>query len=369
MSVEFDNIFYILKILRTDSITPKIFHNLLNIFKTPKKIVEYLSNFFEKNNSNIKLYDDKLIIKEIDEIKKFGAKIITCLDINYPKILKLTLDHPPILIYYGNINLLKKNCISIVGSRNASIMGMNFTAKISKELSDAGFVVVSGFAKGIDAAAHKAAQNNTIAVMPGGLDYIYPSENTNLYKLISENGLIISEKPLYTKPDKIDFKTRNRIVAGLSLATCIMEASLKSGSLITANLALDYNREIFAVPGNPLDPRSAGTNKLISDGANMLIEVQDILDIISNNNFIQKELNTFQIKEQNYNNQKDLDPKFITDVMRKDILSSLSENPVSIENLHTHFDIEIRYLHLILLELELLGKVKRFKGNKFSLNK
>lgn len=366
MNSDIDNDFYILKIIRTEGVTPKIFHNLINIFKTPKKALDYLSDFLKQNNKNISIFSDELAEKEIIQIKKFGAKIINCLSPDYPFALKLAFDHPPILICYGNINLFKKDIISVVGSRNASIMGLKFTTQISQQISEFGFAVMSGFARGIDSSAHQATLDSTIAVMPGGLDYIYPEENELLYKQIGEKGLMISEKPLYTKPTTIDFKTRNRIVAGSALATCVMEATLKSGSLLTARLALEYHREVLATPGSPLDPRSTGTNKLISEGAHMLTCIDDIISVVSSNTLLRKE-KELAVKENVI--QSPIDPAFITNEIRINVVRVLSENPISIEDLHLYFKFDIRYLHLILLELELLNKIKRHKGNKFSLNK
>jgi DNA processing protein len=199
--------------------------------------------------------------------------------------------------------------------------------------------------------------------MPGGIDFIYPKENLLLYKDISEKGLILSEKPMFTEPDAIDFKTRNRIVAGLSVATCVMEATIKSGSLMTARLALEYDREVFAVPGQPADPRSRGTNQLLYNGAHMLTAINDVLEVLNSNiNLIHTD---HTVREDFIEVHINIDD--ITDEMRQTVKNSLSYEPVTIEALHTYTQVNIRFLHLILLEFELLQEIERHASNKFAL--
>jgi len=353
--------FNILKLTRAQNMSPRIFINLLTIFPKVSEIINHLQSF----SNNFKLPDDDQIYREIDNIKSLGAHLITYKNSLYPRLLKFTPDYPLALICLGNLELFAKNIISIVGSRNASIMGMKFASKLSTELASYGYSICSGFARGIDTSAHLAAINNTIVVMPGGIDYIYPKENNELYFQIKQSGLLVSEKPIGYKPNEIDFKTRNRIVAGISVATCVIEATDKSGSLVTAGFARDYGREVFACPGQPIDPRSHGVNKLIRDGANILTSSDDVINGVNFlDNFLKPQIKSM-VNESFNAFESNLE---INDNMRKIVKNSLAYNPSSLEEIHMHTRINLRFLHLILLEYELLGVVKRYKGNKFSLS-
>jgi DNA processing protein len=220
-------------------------------------------------------------LAELKAGRKIGARLILHRDPDYPADLRDIDDAPPLLWARGNTGLLARPMVALVGARNASSLGLRMARKLSQDLGATGHVTVSGLARGIVAAAHEATlASGTIAVMAGGVDVIYPTENTQLYGRIAEQGLILSEQPPGLVPQARHFPTRNRIVSGLARALVVVEAAAKSGSLITARAALDQGREVLAVPGHPMDARAAGCNMLIRDGARLVRDAADVLDAL-----------------------------------------------------------------------------------------
>ncbi len=271
------------------------------------------------------------------------------------------------LSYKVNIDLLnQENVIGVVGARNASLNARIFANKISKELVAHGCVIASGLARGIDTAAHEASAEKTIAVIAGGIDHIYPVENTNLYHKIAKEGLIISELPVGVNPSAKHFPQRNRLISGISLAVAVIEASLKSGSLITARCALEQNREVFAVPGFPMDPRSLGANQLIKEGANLLESAQDIINELSRSRRFYRSIED-AANDSNFILTADNRDREITDKMRKDLYEILSFVPINVENVVENLDLPIPIVYTMILEFELAGKITRSPGNKISL--
>ncbi|MGN1329808.1 MAG: DNA-processing protein DprA [Clostridia bacterium] len=266
-------------------------NKLIEIFKTPKKIYELSQKELEKITSSEKIIK-QIITKEkrkqsqkiLYETQKEKIEIITIENNLYPSRLKNIIDFPLVLYSKGNTKLLnEKNTIAIIGTRNNSVYGKNTTLKLSYQIARKNYCVVSGLAKGIDSYAHKGAliaKGKTIAVLGSGINYIYPKENSRLYKeIIEKEGLIISEYPLYTKPIPAYFPKRNRLISGISDKILITEASKKSGSIITANIALDQGKDIYVVPGNITSYQSEGTNNLIKEGAFLVSSLEDILDL------------------------------------------------------------------------------------------
>ena len=265
---------------------------LLDIYKSPEEIYKLSSN----NLKEIKGIRKEVIenwehSKNIELIKKYekyiiknNIKLININDKNYPKLLKEIYDPPITIFAKGNINLLNKNCISIIGCRDATSYGILQTKKISYNLAKNNNIIVSGLAKGIDNAAHIGAlmaNGETIAVLGNGIDIVYPKENINTYKKILEKGLIISEYIVGTTPEAKNFVARNRIISGLSRALVITEAKLKSGTMITTDFALEQGREIYVIPGRIDSKQSEGTNELIKQGANLITSANDILEDIN----------------------------------------------------------------------------------------
>ena len=361
--------FAALKLALSENIGPMTYKGLIAYFKSPVTAVENLPNFLKNNKRRIiKIAPDSVVYNQFEIAEKLGAKILVINTPEYPTPLRAIEDAPPILFAIGNKTLFEKKSIAIVGSRSASLNGMNLTRKISFDLAKEDICIVSGMAKGIDRAAHEGALKSTggtIAVLGTSIDLVYPKENADIYEQIKEKGLIVSELPFSTKPVPSAFPRRNRIISGLSLGTIVIEASKISGSLITAKEALNQGREVFAIPGSPLDPRAAGPNQLIKDGAHLVTSVQDIIHEINNNtNFRFSDSHPepcfdFSIFQNNENS--------VVEEARKKILSHLSPEATSIDELIRQTGLKTELVNAILLEMELTGTVERFVGQRVSL--
>jgi len=284
-----------IRLINSDGIGPVTFYKMLEKYQTAQNALNYIDND--------KLYSTKDAQIEIENAYKKGISIISIKDKEYPNNLKQLNDAPPLLYVQGRIDILNYPIgVAIVGARNASIQSRKIASKIAYDLTNSGVLVISGMARGIDSAAHKGAlhaknkNGPTIAVLGTGVDVIYPKENEELHEQIVKNGTIISEYPLGTTPQTSNFPRRNRLVSALSSAVLVVEASLNSGSLITARLGLEQGKDIFAVPSSPIEGKSSGTNKLIKDGAILTESADDILEVlrISHN---------YQIKEFEAKNQ------------------------------------------------------------------
>ena len=254
-----------------------------SVFEAPLKRLEEIPDIGKRLALSIKGFKDwEWVEKETDLIKKHAVKFLTIRDSDYPELLLSIPDPPPYLYVKGTICKEDSNALAVVGTRLPTPYGIAATEKICRELAGCcGITIVSGMARGIDSAAHRgaiAAKGKTIAVLGSGIDVIYPPENKGLYKDIASNGAVISEFPMGTPPLAANFPQRNRIISGLAMGVLVAEASLRSGSLITARLALDYGREVFALPGSITSSRSKGTNKLIKDGAKLVEDTRDILE-------------------------------------------------------------------------------------------
>ena len=268
-----------LRLARTSTVGPVTFERLLKRYGDVTTALNDLPRIIRNKSVKVPTLDE--IQAEIEVSHERGIDIIASCEKRYPKLLKQLSPPPPIISAWGNLSLSEKPSIAIVGSRNASAMGQKFTRTLAHDLGEMGYVIVSGLARGIDRNAHVAAlSSGTIAVLGGGVDHIYPRENTDLYHDIKDQGLIVSESPLGYKATARDFPRRNRIISGLSSAVIIVEAAQRSGTLITARYALEQNREVMAVPGSPLDPRAKGCNQLIQQGAALITNATDVHDII-----------------------------------------------------------------------------------------
>lgn len=355
-----------LRLIRSENVGVKTFQSLISLYGSPAKALEAIPEISQKGGRKkpLKIMSLSDAEKEIENSERKNAKIISIYDDEYPRLLKQISDYPPVITVYGNQDVLNKPSISIVGSRNSSINGCKFTSKLCYELGQNKILSVSGLARGIDTAAHKGSLDfGTIAVVATGIDIIYPAENKELFKKIGEKGAVIAEMPFGSMPKPQHFPRRNRIISGLSLATVVIEANLKSGSLITARTALEQNREVFAVPGSPLDGRSAGTNKLIKDGAHLLSDVDDVLNNINFNldhlDSLEEENDLFS---QAYHNNT-IDESMI-DKARKEITSMIGYTPTSIDDIIENCDYPTNIVIAVMLELELADKLERSYGNK-----
>lgn len=362
-----------IKLALSENIGPITFKDLIRYFKTAQAALDEIPSFSKRGGRSrpIKIAQDSLVEKQIKEAEKINADILVSCENEFPYLLRQIEDCPPVIFTLGHKNLLSHKSVSIVGSRNCSINGQNLTRRIAFDLSTNDYVIVSGMAKGIDTAAHEGALGNTntkggtLAVLGTGIDSIYPKENEQLYYKIKERGCLVSELPIGTKPFPAAFPRRNRIISGLSVGTLIIEANLMSGSLITAREALSQNREIFAVPGSPMDTRSAGPNQLIRDGAHLVTNAEDILSILDTNT-TRELLDSFKPEtacEKSYQsiNEKELDEA------RKIILSRLSPEVTSVNQLIRGTGLPTDIVTIILIELELAGRIERFAGQRVSL--
>ncbi|MEX0851658.1 MAG: DNA-processing protein DprA, partial [Bauldia sp.] len=282
----------------------------------------------------------------------------------YPGWRRAVVGAPPLVAIRGNADCLRRPIVAVVGSRNASIAGRKFAMQIAAGLGEAGFVVASGLALGIDAAAHQAAlATGTVAVFAGGLDRPYPTANVTLAARILDGGAHLSEMPMGWEPRARDFPRRNRIISGIAVAVVVVEAARGSGSLITAGCAADQGRLVFAVPGSPLDPRAGGTNQLIKDGATMVTAGGDIVVEVSPILGKQPEGQVdIGVRESDGAPPSDTD-----DSDRATLLAALGKAPVGLDDVVRFTGLRPAIVHLLLIELDLAGRIERHPGQRVSL--
>lgn len=351
-----------IRLIRSENVGIKTFYTLLQTYGSALKALSALPDMAKRGGSKkaIRIYSEIAAEKEIEETEYYGAKMVLSCEPSYPPRLQHIISKPPVLTMLGDPMLCHQDVIAMVGARNASLNGCRFATNLAADIGKSGAAVISGLARGIDTAAHQGSvETGTIAVIAGGIDHIYPRENTDLYKRIAEQGVVIAELPFGTSPRAQHFPQRNRIISGIALGTVVVEATIGSGSLITARMALEQNREVFAVPGFPLDPRCKGTNKLIKEGATLIENVQDILDAFPA--FPKHQEEALSSKPQKELALDDVDHA------RSDILKLLSATPLEVDALIEQSGLPTQMVQANLLELELAGKLKRHQGNKVSL--
>ena len=294
-----------LTIIRSMGTNPATLNAMQKIYGDPENILKELPRLIKHSKSKkmrtVKIKSRNEIEQEIEKVHKANATLITFEDNLYPTYLKYIKSAPSVLTMKGNLDLLKnlKLTLAIVGSRNASANGILIAKRISEALSKNKVVIISGLAAGIDTAAHSVVYKKypSIAVIAGGIDTVYPKQNKALQSAIEEDGIVITEAPFGTPPKMNLFPKRNRIISGLSLGVLVVEAAQKSGSLITANNALSQGREVFAIPGSPLDPRHSGSLSLLKDGATLVSSAEDILDSIKSNSILKFQHSLFEPNE------------------------------------------------------------------------
>ncbi|WP_375456273.1 DNA-processing protein DprA [uncultured Methylobacterium sp.] len=272
-----------LRLIRTEGVGPRTFRGLINRFGGAAGALDALPDLTARRGKRIVPPSRTEAEAEIAAAGRLGARIVALGEAEYPELLRAADSAPPVIAVRGQAGVLARPAVAIVGSRNASAAGLAFTERLARGLGEAGLVVVSGLARGIDARAHKAAvPTGTVAVLAGGHDRIYPPNHAGLVDAILEaGGAVLAEMPMGWVPRGRDFPRRNRIISGLAYGTVVVEAARRSGSLITARFALEQGREVFAVPGSPLDPRAEGTNDLIRQGATLVAEVDHVLAAIA----------------------------------------------------------------------------------------
>jgi len=359
-----------LRLIRSEKIGPITFYKLLSRFGNASKALEQLPILAERGGKkSTYIMSDDEAQAELNALHNFGGRMIVVGDADYPEWLSTVEDAPPVLNIMGDASLLSKSCIGIVGARNASANAKRLTNTLAMELGKKGQVIASGLARGIDTAAHVASlETGTIAVVAGGLDEIYPTENTDLFHEIAKHGCIVTEMRMGTKPTAHHFPRRNRIVSGLSKGVLVVEASLRSGSLITARLAGEQGREVFAIPGFPGDPRAAGPNSLIQNGAKLVQSADDILEEIMamNDKQIQPQTLLDGVSEGDHDFDDATMQDNTPDNVHEIILENLSSSPIDVDEISRLSAISIQSIQTTLLELELAGVITRHPGNRVS---
>ncbi|MCE7028233.1 DNA-processing protein DprA [Jiella avicenniae] len=354
-----------LRLIRSENVGPVTFRELVNRFGTAAAALEALPDLASRGGRRIVVCSEAAASEEMARAEKLGARFVCRGEPDYPVHLRSLADAPPVLALMGDAACLQRPALAIVGARNASLSGIKLTRMFSTGIGKAGYVVVSGLARGIDAAAHDAAlATGTVGVFAGGLDRPYPLENRPLMrKIVDEGGALVSEMPFGWTPRAIDFPRRNRLVAGLSLGLLVVEAALRSGSLISARLAGEFGRLVFAVPGSPLDPRAAGTNRLIRDGAILACEPADVIEALDPLAKRSDQSDDAALGEPEMEGPMEE----ASETERARIVETLGPTPVSIEEIIVHTGISPGAVQLVILELDLAGRLERHAGGMVSL--
>lgn len=360
-----------LRLIRSENVGPVTFYRLLERFGSANAALAALPDLARHGGRrDYRIFPAQNAETELERLHADGATLLALPDADYPPLLRTVEGAPPLISARGNLHLLQRTIIAIVGARNASANGLGFARRLASELGRGGFgvqdaVVASGLARGIDGAAHQGAlESGTVAVLAGGIDKVYPSEHAHLHDQIADQGVLLAEMPIGTKPTGRLFPVRNRIISGISAGVVVVEASPRSGSLITARTALDQGREVFAVPGAPGDPRTRGTNGLIRDGAVLTESAADVLRILGEAGDLRSRPQyVFDFKKKNSPEQK---PDQI-DEARPTIMKLLGFSPVAVDELVRNCQFSFAAVSAVLLELELAGRLERHPGNRVSL--
>ncbi len=350
-----------LRLSRTQHVGPVTFAQLIARFGAASAALKELPHLARRGGGAApRTPGDDEAKREIDALLKLGGRMIASCEAEYPRGLLAAEPAPPIISVLGHATLLQRELIAIVGARNASALGRRHAAELARSLGEAGLVVASGLARGIDAAAHEGAlASGTVAVVAGGVDNIYPPENTALRERIRAEGCIVSEMALGQVPQARHFPRRNRIISGLARGVVVVEAAESSGSLITANFALEQGREVFAVPGSPLDPRARGANRLIKQGATLTETAEDVLAGL-------RPILGQAFGEPGREPELPLLDDAEADRVRAAVTESLGPAPVEIDAIVRACRASPAAVAIILLELELAGRIARHPGGRVS---
>jgi DNA processing protein len=351
-----------LRLIRSENIGPITYFQLLARFGSAAAALEAIPDLAARGGGRApKLASRPAIEREMEAVERLGARYLFLGQGLYPPLLAELETAPPALIVKGHPTLLDRAGVAMVGARNASAAACRFARSLATALGEAGTVVVSGLARGIDSAAHDGAlDTGTIAVVAGGIDVYYPPENEPRQRAIAERGLVVSEQPPGVEPRSRHFPSRNRIIAGLAHGTVVVEAAPRSGSLITARCAAECGREVMAVPGSPLDPRAQGCNQLIREGATLVQSADDVLEALA-----PSRIRPFRQPEREY-----VKPEAAVeadDEARDAIVELLNATPVPVDELIRQSGLPPAVVQTVLLELELAGRLERHAGGKASL--
>lgn len=354
-----------LRLIRTDNVGPQTFRQLINREGSAEAAIAALPGINQRLGRATRIPSISEAEDEIAALENLGGRLVGSGEPDYPPLLRYISGAPPLVSMIGGEDLELLRTVGIVGARNASTAGQKMTRLLAQDLGDARYVVVSGLARGIDAAAHQASlRTGTVAVLAGGLDRIYPEENVPLAEeIVAHGGMLMTEMPLGWEPRARDFPRRNRLVSGLSLGIVVVEAAKRSGSLITARLALEQNREVFAVPGSPLDPRAEGGNSLIQQGARLITSAADIIESLATADpsretlFEPDWLPDTDYNEDPYPNESD----------RERLLAALSVTPIPVDDLIGSLRLPVGTVQTLILELDLDGRIEWSSGQLVAL--
>lgn len=359
----------VLRLIRSENVGPVTFFKLLSYFGSVPKALEAIPAMSLKGGraKPITIPTEKTALEEMERADGIGAKMVVYGSSEYPSLLHTIHDAPPILTILGSTSTWQKDsCVGIVGARNASANGCRFANLLAQGLGKHDICVVSGLARGIDASAHIGALNTgTVGVIAGGIDTVYPPENKDLYAKMTEVGAIVTENAFGHAPQPRNFPARNRIISGMSNGVVVVEASLKSGSLITARVAADQNRDVFAVPGSPLDPRCNGTNQLLREGAILTESADDVISQLRTGRsdlFAENTVASFNPPPRVTPSEKELEKA------RASVREKLGASPVLVDELIVQCLLTANAVLTVLLEMELAGIVQRHPGNRVSLS-
>jgi DNA processing protein len=353
-----------LRLIRSANVGPRTFRELINRFGGASAALAALPELARRGGAGgpARICSVENARRELARAKAMGAAFVALGEPAYPHRLRMIYDAPPVVAVRGRIETLAQPMVAIVGSRNASAAGVKFTERLAHELAAAGFIVVSGLARGIDAAAHRATcDSGTVAVLAGGHDRIYPPEHESLLGKLLAHGAAISEMPFGWEPRARDFPRRNRLISGLSLGVVVIEAAQRSGSLITARMALEQGREVFAVPGSPIDPRTEGTNKLLKQGATLVTEAADVISALRP---ILGQATELPMQESDVEALTPAEPDRDD---RSRVVALLGPTPVAIDDLIRISGASAAIIRTVLLELELAGRLERSQAGAVSL--
>jgi len=352
-----------LRIIRSEHVGPRTFRLLVNHYGGARGALQALPDLARRGGATGpgRICSRENAERELAAMKALGASFLAMGEPEYPYRLAMIDDAPPLLAVRGNVATLKAPMVAVVGARNASAAGVRLAEQFARQLGQAGFAIVSGLARGIDAGAHRASlTSGTVAVLAGGHDHIYPPEHAGLANDILAQGALVSEMPMGWQPRARDFPRHNRLISGLAAGVVIVEAAKRSGSLITARLALEQGREVFAVPGSPLDPRTEGCNELLKRGATVLTQVDDVITVLRPILGSPAELPVEEPEQASPAAEPSAEE-------RTQIVSLLGPTPVPVDDLIRLSGSSPAIVRTILLELELAGRVERHGGGLVSL--
>ncbi len=352
-----------LRLIRSDNVGPVTFRQLLNRFGSAQAAIEALPELSRKAGRGVTVISQARAEDEMAGLSHYGARLVAQGEPGYPPHLHHIPAAPPLLTMAGGERLDWQRTVGIVGARNASTAGLKMTRLLAGELGERRYTVVSGLARGIDTAAHRASlSTGTIAVLAGGFDKIYPDENIPLaHDILDNGGALLTEMPLGWEPRARDFPRRNRLVSGLSLGIVVVEAAKRSGSLITARLALEQNRDVFAVPGSPLDPRAEGGNLLIQQGAKLITNADDIIEVLGSADPARMALFDAEWRPE------DGVCELPAEDDRERLMQALSTTPVEVDELIAATGITPGAMQMLLLELDIAGRIEWSSGQLVAL--